>query len=193
MGWWWGWLFLIQPPNTPPPKFKSYLWYPDIYVWVSGWGGGSTKMEKNFYRFKTECWASPTVSHIYDTLTFMFECQGLSGGGVVISHSTPPPPPHPWNLSHIYDTLTFMFECQGWGGGGSIKNGKKFTDSKLNVEHPKNLSHIYDTLDIYVWVLGVGVGSHHIYKINFNKYVILIKIIFHFYFFQNKAVPSANM
>ena len=36
-------------------------------------------------------------------------------------------------------------------------------------------------------------GSHHIYKINFNKYVILIKIIFHFYFFQNKAVPSADI
>ena len=45
--------------------------------------------------------------------------------------------------------------------------------------------------DFYVWVLGVE--SHHIYKINFDKYVILIKIIFHFYFFQNKAVPSADM
>ena len=34
-------LFIIQPPTTPPPKFKSYLWYPDIYVWVSrvGWWG----------------------------------------------------------------------------------------------------------------------------------------------------------
>ena len=28
------------------------------------------------------------LSHIYDTLTFMFDCQGW-GGGVVISHLTP--------------------------------------------------------------------------------------------------------
>ena len=27
------------------------------------------------------------LSHIYDTLTFMFECQGWGGGGGVISHS----------------------------------------------------------------------------------------------------------
>ena len=110
-----GWLFLIQPPTTPPLKFKAYLWYSDIYVWVSGVGvvGGSMKMEKKIYRFKTECWAPP------------------------------------------------RFKSYLW--------------------YP----------DIYVWVLGVG--SHHIYKINFNKYVILIKIIFHFYFFQNKAVPSADM
>ena len=115
-GWsgWGEWLFLIQPPTTPPLKFKSYLWYPDIYVWVSGVGWwGVYKNGKKIYRFKTECWAPPT----------------------------------------------FM-SCLWYS-------------------------------DIYVWVLGVG--SHHIYKTNFNKYVILITIIFHFYFFQNKAVPSADM
>ena len=56
-----GWLVISHstPPTTPPPKFKSYLWYPDIYVWVSGvgWWGGSIKMGKKIYRFKTECWA----------------------------------------------------------------------------------------------------------------------------------------
>ena len=29
------------------------------------------------------------LSHIYDSLTFMFECQGWGGEGVVISHLTP--------------------------------------------------------------------------------------------------------
>ena len=60
------------------------------------------------------------LSHIYDTLTFKFECQGWGGGGggVFVSHTPPPPLAHPWHLSHIYDTLTFKFKCQGWGGGG---------------------------------------------------------------------------
>ena len=52
-----------------------------------------------------------------------------------------------------------MFDCQGWGGGGSIKMGKKFTDSKLNVEHPQHLSHIYDTLTFMFECWGWGVGG----------------------------------
>ena len=96
------------------------------------------------------------LSHIYDTLTFMFECQGWGGGGWLFLIQ-PPPPPHPQNFSHIYDTLTFMFECQGWGGGGVYKKwGKKFTDSKLNVEHPQHLSHIYDTLTFMFECWGWG-------------------------------------
>ena len=45
-----------------PPTFKSYLWYPDIYVWVLGGGvlGGLENMGKKFYRFKTECWVPLT-------------------------------------------------------------------------------------------------------------------------------------
>ena len=47
-----GGLFSHWTPHHPPPpplKFKSYLWYPDIYVWVSGGGvvGGSYKKGKN--------------------------------------------------------------------------------------------------------------------------------------------------
>ena len=131
--------------------FKSYLWYPDIYVWVSGVGGGG----------------------------WLFLIQQA------------PPTTHPQNLSHIYDTLTFMFECQGWGGGGSIKMEKKIYRFKTECWAPPTFKSYLWYPDIYFWVLGVG--SHHVYKLNFNKYIILIKIIFHFYFFQNKAVPSADM
>ena len=68
---------------------------------------------------------------------------GVVGGGYFSYHRYGHHP-DPQNLCHIYDTLTFMFECQGWGWcGGSKKMGKKFTDSKLNVEHPQHLSHIY--------------------------------------------------
>ena len=33
-----GYFSFNPPPTNPPPKFKSYLWYPDIYVWVLGVG-----------------------------------------------------------------------------------------------------------------------------------------------------------
>ena len=60
------------------------------------------------------------LSHIYDTLTFMFECWGWGGGGVYkkwekIFTDSKLNVEHPQHLSHIYDTLTFMFECWGWG------------------------------------------------------------------------------
>ena len=83
-----------------------------------GWLGVYKKWETKFTDSKLNVEHPQHLSHIYDTLTFIFECQGW-GVGVVISHSTPPPP-YPQNLSHIYDTLTFMFECQGWGGGGGL-------------------------------------------------------------------------
>ena len=82
-----------------------------------GWSGGG-------WLFLIQPPHPQNLSHIYDTLTFMFECQGGVVGGGYFSFN-PPPPPYPQNLSHIYDTLTFMFECQGWGGWGSIKNGKQ--------------------------------------------------------------------
>ena len=143
-----------------PPTFKSYLWYPDIYVWVWGVGGG-------YFSF------SP----------FMFECQGWVVGDGYFSFT--PPPPHPQNLSHIYDTLTFMFECQGWGGGGWL----------FPIQPPYHPTPKIWVISMIPWHLCLSVWgrSHHIHKINFNKYGILIKIIFHFYFFQNKAVPSADM
>ena len=133
--------------------FKSYLWYPDIYVWVSGVGW----------------W------------------------GMVISHSTGPPPHHPPPKFKSYlwypDIYVWVSGVRWWG---VYKNGKKNLQiQNWMLSNPQHLSHIYDTLTIYFWVLGVG--SHHVYKLNFNKYIILIKIIFHFYFFQNKAVPSADM
>ena len=110
-----------------------------------GWGGGGLN----------EKYPSPphpqNLIHIYDTLTFMFECQGW---GVVISHLTPQLP-HPQNLSHIYDTLTFMFECQGWGGGG-------LNEKYPSPPHPQNLIHIYDTLTFMFECQGWGVVISHL-------------------------------
>ena len=56
------------------------------------------------------------LSHIYDILTFMFECQGWGGVGVLkkwenFFTDSKLNVEHPQHLSHIYDTLTFMFEC----------------------------------------------------------------------------------
>ena len=60
------------------------------------------------------------LSHIYDTLTFMFECQGGVVGGSIKNGEnnftdSKLNVEHPQHLSYIYDTLTFMFECLGWG------------------------------------------------------------------------------
>ena len=79
------------------------------------------------------------LSHIYDTLTFKFKCQGWGGGGGVCDRNTPPP--HHWHLSHIYDTLTFKFKCQGWGGGGG-GYVIEIPPPPPPPSHPWHLSHI---------------------------------------------------
>ena len=145
-----GGYFSFNPLTTPPPKFRLYLWYPDIYVWVSrvGWW-----------------W----------------------GGLFFIQPPTTPPPKFKSCL--WYPNIYVWVSGVGWWG--VYKKWKKNCRFKTECWALPTFKWYPWYPDIYVWVLGVG--SHHIYKINFNKYVILIKIILHFWFFQNKAVPSADM
>ena len=86
------------------------------------------KWEKIFTDSKLNVEHTQHLSHIYDTLTFMFECQGWGGGGSIKRGKSFTDSKlnvqHPQHLSQIYDTLIFIFECWGWGVGGSIKMGK---------------------------------------------------------------------
>ena len=140
----WGVVISHSTPH-PTPKFKSYLWYPDIYVWVSGVGW----------------WG------------WLFLIQ-------------PPTTPPPKFKSYLWYPDIYV-----WVSGVGVVGWWLFLIQPHPTTPPWKFKSYLWYPDIYVWVLGVG--SHHIHKINFNKYVIPIKIIFHFYFFQNKAVPSADM
>ena len=62
------------------------------------------------------------LSHIFYTMTFMFECQGRGGVGVYKKWQKFFTDPklnveHPQHLSHIYDTLTCLSVGAGVLGG----------------------------------------------------------------------------
>ena len=74
--------FSFNPSTIPPLKFKSYLWYPDIYVWLLGVGdGGSIKNGEKILQIQNWMLSTPDIEVI--SIIPWHLCLSVRGGVVV--------------------------------------------------------------------------------------------------------------
>ena len=143
-----------------PSTVKSYLWYPDIYVWVLG--GSIKNGEKNFTDSKLNVEHPWHLSHIYDTLTFMFECWGWGVGGSIkmgkkfYRFKTECWAPLTFKSFIWYPDIYVWVLGWGGGGGASIKNGKTLLPiQKWMLHESVKLKKIvtFGVSKFYEWIL----------------------------------------